>query len=73
MPVIHPAQVPVVQEAFSPSEERVEWASRLISAFNHHQHSGQGAFVYEGHMIDRPLLLQAQNIVSLHGNQSSNK
>ncbi|CAI8022751.1 Citramalyl-CoA lyase, mitochondrial [Geodia barretti] len=39
--VIHPAQVPVVQEAFSPSEERVEWASRLISAFNHHQHSGQ--------------------------------
>ena len=28
----------------------------------------QGAFVYEGQMIDRPLLLQAQNIVSLHGN-----
>ncbi|CAI8024404.1 Citramalyl-CoA lyase, mitochondrial, partial [Geodia barretti] len=64
--VIHAAQVPVVQEAFSPSEERVQWASRLISAFNHHQHPGHGAFVYEGHMIDRPLLLQAQNILSLH-------
>ena len=44
--VIHPAQVPVVREAFSPSEERVQWASRLISAFNHHQHSGHVSLLH---------------------------
>ena len=44
--VIHPAQVPAVREAFSPSEERVQWASRLISAFNHHQHSGHVSLLH---------------------------
>ena len=31
----------MVQEAFSPSEERVEWATGLITAFERHQESGQ--------------------------------
>ena len=39
--VIHPNQVPVVQEAFSPSQEKIEWASELIKAFNDHQSSGK--------------------------------
>jgi len=62
--VIHPAQVPVVQQAFSPSPEKIRWATNLIEAFNQHQQSGKGAFTFEGNMIDRPLLLQAQNIVT---------
>ncbi|XP_052807437.1 citramalyl-CoA lyase, mitochondrial-like [Mya arenaria] len=63
--VIHPGQIPVVQEAFSPSPDRVEWATSLIEAFQQHQASGQGAFTFRGHMIDMPLLLQAKNIVQL--------
>ena len=39
--VIHPSQVPVVQEAFSPSPEKIEWATELIKAFNDHQSSGK--------------------------------
>ena len=39
--VIHPAQVPVVQRAFSPSQEQVQWASGLIQAFHQHQQSGK--------------------------------
>ncbi|WAR06873.1 CLYBL-like protein [Mya arenaria] len=39
--VIHPGQIPVVQEAFSPSPDRVEWATSLIEAFQQHQASGQ--------------------------------
>ena len=39
--VIHPSQVPVVQRAFSPSQEQVQWASGLIQAFHQHQQSGK--------------------------------
>ncbi|CAH1245237.1 CLYBL [Branchiostoma lanceolatum] len=63
--VIHPLQVPIVQQAFSPSPERVVWARGLIQAFQKHQQEGKGAFVYEGKMIDKPSLLQAQNVVQL--------
>ena len=39
--VIHPDQVPVVRQAFSPSPERVKWATGLIKAFHEHQKSGK--------------------------------
>ncbi|CAI8036854.1 Citramalyl-CoA lyase, mitochondrial, partial [Geodia barretti] len=71
--VIHPAQVPVVQEAFSPSEERV--GGPLVS-FLPSTHSGQGAFVYEGHMTDRyycrPRTLLVSMATSLTNLQTSN-
>ena len=88
--VIHPNQVPVVQNAFSPSEDQVRWARGLVRAFAENQKAGkvcricsassvtctslhlQGAFEYEGKMIDRPLLLQAQNIIGCHDDASNN-
>ncbi len=39
--VIHPSQIPVVQEAFSPSSDKIEWAMQLIQAFEEHQSSGK--------------------------------
>ena len=39
--VIHPNQIPIVQEAFAPSLEQVEWATELIKAFEQHQTSGR--------------------------------
>ncbi|KAM3837805.1 citramalyl-CoA lyase, mitochondrial isoform 1-T1 [Vipera latastei] len=63
--VIHPNQVAIVQEQFSPSLEKIKWAQELITAFEEHQHVGKGAFTFHGSMIDMPLLKQAQNIVTL--------
>lgn len=63
--VIHPGQVPVVQKAFSPQAEKVEWAAALVQAFEQHQKEGKGAFTFRGHMIDMPLLLQARNILQM--------
>lgn len=63
--VIHPSQIPVVHEAFSPSPEQIDWAKELITAFNEHQATGKGAFTFRRNMIDMPLLLQAKNIVEL--------
>lgn len=61
--VIHPNQIPVVQAAFTPTPERVDWAKALVKAFVQHQQSGKGAFTFRGNMIDMPLLLQAKNIL----------
>ncbi|XP_061826720.1 citramalyl-CoA lyase, mitochondrial [Nerophis lumbriciformis] len=63
--VIHPGQVQAVQEEFSPSRQRVQWATELIAAFQQHQKDGKGAFTFHGSMIDMPSLKQAQNIVTL--------
>ncbi|GIX85457.1 citramalyl-CoA lyase, mitochondrial [Caerostris extrusa] len=65
--VIHPSQVPIVQRAFSPSHEKVEWAKELIRLFKKHQKEGKGAFTFRGAMIDKPLLLQAENIIKMSG------
>ncbi|XP_076357687.1 citramalyl-CoA lyase, mitochondrial-like [Tachypleus tridentatus] len=63
--IIHPCQIPIVQEAFAPSADKIEWAKNLIREFKEHQRTGRGAFTFHGAMIDKPLLLQAQNIVQL--------
>jgi citrate lyase beta subunit len=51
-------QVPVVQAAFSPSAADVAAAMRLMTAYTQHQRQGQGAFIFEGKMIDAPTVLQ---------------
>ncbi|KAK3098504.1 hypothetical protein FSP39_020145 [Pinctada imbricata] len=63
--VIHPNQIPIVQDTFCPSKDQIEWAKELIQAFEHHQKSGLGAFTFQNRMIDMPLVLQARNIVQL--------
>lgn len=62
---IHPGQVDIIQESFTPSSDRINWAAELIKLFEEHQKSGTGAFTFNGQMIDKPLLLQAQNIVNI--------
>jgi citrate lyase beta subunit len=61
--VIHPNQVGVVQEAFSPSSEAIEYAQRVIDAFSASQKEGRGAFALDGRMIDMPLLKNAQKVL----------
>ncbi|RWS04509.1 citrate lyase subunit beta-like protein: mitochondrial [Dinothrombium tinctorium] len=69
---IHPSQLPIIQEAFTPSEDKIKWAQELIKLYNEHQESGTGAFVFRGQMIDKPLLLQAKNIIdTAHNIRSS--
>jgi citrate lyase beta subunit len=62
--VIHPAQVEPVQKAFTPDEATVSRARELIAAFERQSDAGRGAFALDGRMIDRPLLLQAQNVLA---------
>ena len=61
--VIHPAQVGPVQEAFTPDNESIEKARRLVKAFEVHQKKGRGAFALNGKMIDMPLVKAAQGLL----------
>jgi citrate lyase beta subunit len=61
--VIHPNQVAVVQQAFTPDEVAIESARRLVQAFEAHQAEGSGAFALDGRMIDMPLVKAAKGVL----------
>src|SRR5699024_11070158 len=56
---IHPAQVPVVRQAYTPSPDEIEYAQALLSEVNQHG----GAFQFRGSMVDGPLIAHAQNVL----------
>lgn len=59
---IHPAQVPVINETFTPDPEQVEWAEQVLTARAEAQREGRGVFRVQGEMIDAPLIAQAERI-----------
>jgi citrate lyase subunit beta/citryl-CoA lyase len=62
---IHPAQVSVINEAFTPDPERVAWAERVLDAREAADAEDRGVFRVDGEMIDAPLIAQAERIVAL--------
>jgi citrate lyase subunit beta-like protein len=61
--VIHPNQVPVVQDAFTPSDEEISYAKRVVETFEASQREGRGAYALDGKMIDMPLLKNARKVL----------
>ncbi len=61
MLAIHPAQVPVINAAFTPTAGQVEWARRVLAAFA--AAPAAGAVQLEGRMLDRPHQVQAQRLL----------
>jgi citrate lyase subunit beta/citryl-CoA lyase len=58
---IHPAQVPVINAAFTPSREDVSHAEEIVAAFEAHPHAG--VLSVGGKMVDRPHLTQARRVL----------
>ena len=61
--IIHPNQVNPVQDAFTPSDEAIAHALRLLEAFSSQQQSGRGAFAMDGRMIDAPIIKAAERVL----------
>lgn len=61
---IHPAQVTVINEAFTPDREAVEFAMRVVDAFA--ANPGSGTVGMDGKMLDIPHLKAAQKTLALH-------
>jgi citrate lyase beta subunit len=62
--IIHPNQVVPVQQAFTPSDDEIRHAQRIMHAFAEHQQAGRGAFALDGKMIDAPILKTAQRVLA---------
>ncbi|MFT4882821.1 MAG: citrate lyase subunit beta/citryl-CoA lyase [Natronomonas sp.] len=60
---IHPGQVSVINEAFTPGEADVEWAERVLAAREEADDEGRGVFRVDGEMIDAPLIARAERIM----------
>lgn len=56
---IHPRQVEVIRAAFRPSAKEIEWATAVLEQAR----SATGAFLFDGMMIDGPVLAQARRIL----------
>ncbi|WP_375273253.1 HpcH/HpaI aldolase/citrate lyase family protein [Sphingomonas sp.] len=65
MMAIHPAQVPVINAAFSPSEAEVAHARAVADLFA--ANPGAGALQLDGRMVDAPHLKAAERLLRLAG------
>jgi len=59
---IHPGQLAPIHAAFSPSDDEVRWAERVLAAFR--AAPGTGAVAFEGGMLDKPHIRQAERVLA---------
>jgi len=65
MMAIHPAQVPVINAAFTPTEEEIAEAQEIVDLFA--ANPGVGAIGWKGGMLDRPYLARAERLLRQAG------
>ncbi|AUX08648.1 citrate lyase subunit beta/citryl-CoA lyase [Halalkaliarchaeum desulfuricum] len=62
---IHPAQVSVINDAYTPDEKELSWARRVLATRERADREGRGVFEVDGEMIDRPLIARAERVREL--------
>ena len=62
---IHPAQIETVNEVFSPTDKEIEWAKKVVKAYEEANAAGSGAISVDGQMVDAASIRMAQNTLDL--------
>lgn len=65
MSVIHPAQVETVNAAFSPTADDIDYARRVLKAFDEANARGEGAVAFGGQLLDLPIIDRARQTLDL--------
>jgi len=60
---IHPGQIPVINQAFTASDEELAWARRVVAVFAENPEAGTIAL--DGRMVDKPHLTLARRLLGL--------
>nr|BAL57966.1 citryl-CoA lyase [uncultured prokaryote] len=63
--VIHPSQIPIVNEIFSPTKEEIEFSLKVIEAFEDAQRKGVGVISIDGQMIENVHYFIAKKTIGL--------
>jgi citrate lyase beta subunit len=58
---IHPAQIAIVNEAFSPTDKEVDWAKKVVAAYDRANAEGSGSVSVDGQMVDAASIKLARN------------
>jgi citrate lyase subunit beta / citryl-CoA lyase len=64
---IHPNQIAVINDVFTPPKEAVDEARELVAAFEEHARRGVYAFTFKGQMVDAPHLTRARKLLARAG------
>ena len=62
---IHPAQIDIINETFSPSAAEIEQAQRVVEAFDEAARRGRGSTSLDGKVVDVPVVKRAQAVLEL--------
>jgi len=60
---IHPRQVGIANEVYTPSREQIEYARRVVEAWQTAKREGRGVFTLDGKMVDAPLVAVQQRVL----------
>ncbi len=60
---IHPAQIAVVNTIFSPTEKEVDWAKKVVAAYEEANAAGSGSVSVDGQMVDAASIKLARNML----------
>ncbi|HLG73164.1 MAG TPA: CoA ester lyase [Chloroflexota bacterium] len=64
--LIHPGQIEIVNNVFRPDQGEVDYARRVIEAFEEAQARGDGAIAFGGQLIDAPIVDRARRTLAMH-------
>ena len=60
---IHPSQIPIIHQVFTPTADEVAWATRVIAAYDQAVARGTGAINLDGKLIDVPMVARARRVL----------
>lgn len=63
--LIHPTQVAPTNEIFTPTHEEIEWARKIIAAFDLPEHASKGVITVDGKMVERLHMVMAKRTVAI--------
>jgi citrate lyase subunit beta/citryl-CoA lyase len=62
---VHPAQIEIIHEVFTPTETELQRAADVVSAAQKARREGLGVAVVKGKMIDKPIIQRAEKIIRI--------
>jgi citrate lyase subunit beta/citryl-CoA lyase len=66
---VHPSQIAVINEVFTPLKAAVDEARELVALFDEHAKRGVYAFTFKGQMVDAPHLTRARKLLARAGEE----
>ena len=65
MSLIHPSQIDIVNAAFSPTPEEIDYCRKVVAAYAEAEARGEGAVAFGGQLLDPPIVERARRTLAL--------